>query len=85
MTLERGTSTNGAWKAEVTNVGSGCHRYYFVFEDSLGIPVTFPTTGSLAIGSGAECPNWEASRPVPCGVSETIFFDGFEAFADSSQ
>ncbi|MGZ4810098.1 MAG: hypothetical protein ACXV7D_12300, partial [Thermoanaerobaculia bacterium] len=44
------------------NVASGCHRYYFSFTDSTGAVVTYPTTGSLGIGSGASCPDWESSR-----------------------
>lgn len=66
MTLARGTATNGAYQANVSGVGSGCHRYFFTFRDSGGATVTFPTTGSLAIGSGAECPDWDAARPADC-------------------
>ena len=79
MTLGRGSATNGAWMAEVTGVAPGCHRYYFEFQDSVGTVVTYPTTGSLAIGSGGSCPAWDASRPDPClGTSDSIFADGFE-------
>ncbi len=79
MALERGTSTNGAWMVEATGLGSGCHRYYFEFQDSVGTVVTYPTTGSLAIGSGGTCPPWDATRPDPClGSSDSIFADGFE-------
>ncbi len=59
MTLKRGTSRNGAWSATVSGVGSGCHRYYFVFVDAGGIPITYPATGSLGIG----CADWDSSRP----------------------
>jgi hypothetical protein len=66
MNLQRGTQTNGAWAATVTGAGSGCHRYYFSFRDAAGTTVTYPTTGSLAIGSGAGCPDWDSSRPAAC-------------------
>lgn len=69
MTLRRGTATNGAWSATVSGVGSGCHRYFFNFRDASGATVTYPTTGSLAIGSGAGCPDWDASRPPACGTA----------------
>jgi uncharacterized protein YkwD len=79
MSLERGTSTNGAWMATVSGVGSGCHRYYFEFRDSEDTPATYPTTGSLAIGSGGGCPDWDIARPTSCLVrGEGIFSDGFE-------
>ena len=79
MSLERGSATNGAWMAEVTDVGSGCHRYYFEFRDSEGAIVTYPTTGSLAVGSGGACPDWDGSRPDSClAPGEAIFSDGFE-------
>ena len=64
LTLRRGTATNGAWAATLTGVGTGCHRYYFVFKDSTGAPVTYPTQGSLGIGaSEASCPIWSSARP----------------------
>lgn len=66
MTLQRGTQTNGAWSATVTGVASGCHRYYFSFRDAAGTTVTYPTTGSLAIGSGGTCPDWDSSRQPAC-------------------
>jgi hypothetical protein len=79
MDLGRGTPTNGAWTTDVTGVGSGCHRYYFEFQDAVGALETYPTTGSLAIGSGAGCPDWSAARPDPClGPSDVVFADGFE-------
>jgi hypothetical protein len=73
MTLQRGTQTNGAWSATLTGFGSGCHRYYFSFRDSGNNLVTYPTTGSLAIGSGAACPDWEAARPESCDPSAPTF------------
>lgn len=62
MSLKRGSGTNGAWTTTANNVGSGCHRYYFSFVDANGVTVTYPATGSLAIGSGASCPDWDSSR-----------------------
>ncbi|MEO8603760.1 MAG: dockerin type I domain-containing protein [bacterium] len=70
MTLQRGTQTNGAWAATISGAGSGCHRYYFSFRDAGGATVTYPTTGSLAIGSGVSCPDWDAARPASCVVGE---------------
>ena len=79
MSLERGTLANGAWMATVTGVGSGCHRYYFEFRDSGDTPITYPTTGSLAIGQGGGCPDWDISRPPSCLTpGGGIFSDGFE-------
>ena len=71
MTLRRGTATNGAWSATVSGVGSGCHRYYFSFRDAAGATVTYPTTGSLAIGTGAACPDWDSARPAACAGATT--------------
>ena len=69
--------------AEATGVGSGCHRYYFEFEDSEGTILTYPTTGSFAIGTTA-CPDWDEARPASClGVSAEIFKDGFESGSTS--
>jgi len=62
MTLRRGTPANGAWMATANGVGSGCHRYYFSFVDATGAVVTYPTTGSLGIGSGAACADWDSTR-----------------------
>jgi len=58
MSLQRGTQTNGAWKATATSVGSGCHRYYISFIDASGHEVTWPATGSLGIG----CEDWNSTR-----------------------
>ena len=73
LTLQRGTQTNGAWSATLTGVGSGCHRYYFSFRDAAGTTVTYPTTGSLAIGSGVACPDWDSSRPAACAIGAPTF------------
>lgn len=67
MTLGRGTSTNGAWHASVSGVGSGCHRYQFAFKDSSGNTVLYPTAGSLGIGDGsATCPDWSTTALPSC-------------------
>lgn len=55
LTKKRGSDTNGAWSATLTNVSSGCHRYFFAFTDSAGALVTYPTTGSLGIGPAGSC------------------------------
>lgn len=68
MTRQRGTATNGAWSATVSGVGTGCRRYFFSFRDSGGNSVTYPSTGSLAIGSGASCPDWSSARPADCAL-----------------
>ena len=67
MKLSRGTGTNGAWSATISGVGSGCHRYYFSFIDGNGAEVTYPATGSLAIGTS--CPDWSGTRVTGnCGT-----------------
>jgi dockerin type I repeat protein len=65
LTLARGTPQNGAWHAQVGNLGTACHRYYFSFKDANGNTVTYPTTGSF--GVGPSCPDWTSTRPNPCG------------------
>jgi hypothetical protein len=62
MNLRRGTTQNGAWSTTAAGVGSGCHRYYFSFVDASGIEVTYPATGSLGIGSGGACADWDVTR-----------------------
>ncbi|MCA9690423.1 MAG: hypothetical protein KC636_12500, partial [Myxococcales bacterium] len=64
MSLGRGSAENGAYTASVSGVGQGCHRYFFVFEDSMGEPVYFPTTGSLGIGPAQGCEDWTPERPA---------------------
>jgi hypothetical protein len=64
MSLQRGSLTNGAYRATLTTVASGCHRYFFLFKDSTGTIVTYPTTGSLGIGPAGSCADWDASRPA---------------------
>ncbi len=64
MMLGRGSVTNGAYHAQLTGVGSGCHRYFFLFHDAGGNLVTYPTTGSLGIGPASTCADWDTSRPA---------------------
>ena len=66
MTLQRGSGTNGAYSVTLTNVASGCHRYYFYFLDANNNEVDYPTTGSLGIGDNS-CDDWDSSRPAACG------------------
>lgn len=63
MSLGRGKAEDGSYMAAVPNVGSGCHRYFFLFKDANGQKVTYPETGSLGIG-GADCADWDATRPA---------------------
>jgi hypothetical protein len=77
LTLSRGNSTNGAWTANVSGVGSGCHRYYFQLVDSNGLAFNYPTTGSFGIGPEGSCPDWQAARPANC--APLVFEDGFES------
>jgi hypothetical protein len=58
MWRARGTNLNGAWTAQISGVGTGCHRYYFAFKDYLGTAVRYPSTGTYGIGTGATCPDW---------------------------
>jgi hypothetical protein len=79
MSLGRGSQTNGAWHANVSGVGSGCHRYFFAFKDSGGNDVLYPTHGSLTIGDGsAQCPDWSSAAPRGCAGFDRIFADGLE-------
>jgi MYXO-CTERM domain-containing protein len=64
MSLQRGTVTNGAYRATLSGVETGCHRYFFLFKDSADNIVTYPTTGSLGIGPAGSCADWEATRPA---------------------
>lgn len=67
MTLGRGSVTNGAYTRALTGLQTGCHRYFFLFKDSTGATITYPTTGSLGIGPAATCADWDTSRP-PTGA-----------------
>jgi hypothetical protein len=78
MTISRGSSSNGAWTSTVTGVGTGCHRYFFAFKDSAGKQVFYPSNGSLAIGSGASCPDWSSVKPADCSGFDRIFLGVFE-------
>lgn len=62
MSLQRGTPLNGAYRANLSGVSSGCHRYFFLFRDSGDQIVTFPETGSLGIGP-TSCDDWNSTRP----------------------
>jgi MYXO-CTERM domain-containing protein len=64
MTRERGDDSNGAWRAMVGDVGSGCHRYWFSFTAMDGSEVSYPTTGSLGIGPAGSCADWNMERPA---------------------
>ena len=63
MTLGRGSVTNGAYTKALTGLAAGCHRYFFLFKDSTGATITYPTTGSLGIGAAGACADWDTSRP----------------------
>ena len=72
MTRIRGSVTNGAYRATVNGVSTGCHTYYFLFVDSSLNTVRYPTTGSL--GFGAACPDYQngvAAPAAPTGVNAT--------------
>jgi hypothetical protein len=64
MKLTRGQPENGAYEADISGVGSGCHRYFFSFKDSAGNLVTFPEAGSLGIGAEGDCADWSDERPA---------------------
>lgn len=66
MTLGRGTTLNGAYRATLTNVATGCHRYYFEYKDAANQAVTYPTTGSLGLGPAGTCADWDVARPTTC-------------------
>lgn len=63
MTLSIGVETNGTYKADLSSLGSDCHRYFFLFRDAADVVVTYPTTGSLGTGTGDACPTWSEERP----------------------
>ena len=65
MTQQRGvTAANSAWRATVAGLQTGCHRYYFLFKDSIGTTYKFPDAGSFAVGTGGGCPDYDASTPA---------------------
>jgi hypothetical protein len=68
LTRRRGTDLNGAWSATVGPPTGSCARYVFVFKDSAGVQVTYPSTGSLGIGTGT-CTDWDSSRPPTTSAS----------------
>ncbi len=63
MTMDFGTPQNGAFKVQGT-VPSGCQSYYFLFVDSAGTRVTYPTVGSMTISAGAACAADYASTQI---------------------
>ena len=66
MTRMRGSDTNGAWHVALTTVASGCHRYVFVFTDSTGAQVLYPSTGSLGVGPEGSCADYATTAPALC-------------------
>jgi hypothetical protein len=64
MSLQRGVVTAGAYRATLTGLGTGCHRYFFLFKDSAGNIVTYPSTGSLGIGPAGSCADFDTTRPA---------------------
>lgn len=65
MTKKRGSDTNGAYSATLTNAASGCHRYFFRFTDSSNAVVDYPTTGTLGIGPDS-CADWQDGAHNAC-------------------
>ena len=61
MSLQRGTSSNGAWSAKPANLTDGCHFYYLSFTDASGATITYPESGSYIIGASS-CGDLTASR-----------------------
>jgi len=64
MDVDRGKAGNAtyAWSGDV---GSGCHRYAFVFADGDG-SVTLPARGAYLAGTGCTA-DWDATAVAPCG------------------
>jgi len=52
MTRELGDNEIGSYVAEGISLGSGCHAYWFLAEDSEGARYAYPTNGSYLMGSG---------------------------------
>jgi hypothetical protein len=76
MQLARGAPDDGAYTVVLDALRPGCHRYYFQFVDATGIPVTYPTTGSLGIGPEADCPDFSDERPIDCDCLPDCDFAG---------
>lgn len=64
MQVGRGTPENGAYRAEISGVATGCHRYFFLFKDKAGNIVTYPEAGSLGIGPEDSCADFSDERPM---------------------
>ncbi len=85
MTLQRGTSTSGAWSAVVSGLGTGCHRYYFEFADSAGIPVRHPSNGTFGVGPPSTCADWVGAEvPAPALVATAVSTSSVEVSWTSS-
>lgn len=54
MALEFGSAAAGTYRYNGT-LPAGCDPYYFLFVDSTGAEVTYPTTGALQVGVGSTC------------------------------
>jgi len=63
LSLARGTGTNGAWTATVSNINPNCQRYHFEFTDSMGNMFRYPTLGSFGVGF-TNCADWSLGSPV---------------------
>jgi hypothetical protein len=57
MTRARGTNTNGSWTVSRTDLATGCHRYYFSFQEG-STTYRYPGTGTLGVGNPSVCPDW---------------------------
>jgi hypothetical protein len=80
LSLGRGSQENGAWTATLSDVASGCFRYYFELAHASGAAVTYPTTGSFGIGPEGSCADWTSERPTSClDLDPLVFADGFES------
>ena len=64
MALEFGTTQNGSYKYQGT-IPTGCQSYYFLFVDSAGTRITYPTVGSMTVSSGTACTNDYSATQVP--------------------
>ncbi len=62
LTLTYGTAQSGAFETSKA-LGPGCHRYYFYFTDGNGNDLTYPSTGSLGVGTD-DCALYLEERPA---------------------
>jgi hypothetical protein len=64
MTRELGSaSLNSTW-VYAAALTAGCHSYFFVARDAASATVEYPTTGTLVVGAGATCAEFQASAHV---------------------